>query len=81
MGGAAAGYLAGSRNSENNRYYDNDGWNRRGYGGGGWGGWGGDRGGYGSNWGAGPSRSSTSSSSGSSSGRHESTGFGTTSRR
>ncbi|AEO68876.1 uncharacterized protein THITE_2130565 [Thermothielavioides terrestris NRRL 8126] len=74
--GAAAGYMAGSRGqrNDNERYYG-----RRG------GLWGGDGGGFGG-WGAGSGtgwttgRSSGSSSSGSGA-RHESTGYGSTSRR
>lgn len=69
-GGAAAGYMAGNRNSDAQRGYGSfNGGNRWG-GGSSWGGAGG----------AGPS-SSRSGSSSSSSARHESTGFGGTSRR
>ncbi|KAK0673953.1 store-operated calcium entry-associated regulatory factor [Cercophora samala] len=79
--GAAGGYMAGQRRNNNtntfagynNNYEDT-------YGGGGGSRWGGsNRFGGGSGWGgAGPSRSSRSESSGPS---HESTGFGSTSRR
>ncbi|KAM5351479.1 hypothetical protein ACJ41O_004202 [Fusarium nematophilum] len=65
-GGAAAGYLAGNRNSNNHHHHHDN--HNNGYGsigrGGGWG-WGG----------------SGSSSGSNSSNRHESTGFGSTSRR
>ncbi|KAM0279900.1 hypothetical protein ACHAQH_004341 [Verticillium albo-atrum] len=64
-GGAAAGYMAGGRSNNRNE-------RRTGFGGGGYG----TNDGYG--WGAGPSRTSSGSSS---STRHESTGFGSTSRR
>ncbi|KAH8889351.1 hypothetical protein GQ53DRAFT_224996 [Thozetella sp. PMI_491] len=69
-GGAAAGYMAGRSGRQDNGYQR--------------GGWGGN--GYGSTWGSGggsswgSGRASSSSSSGSNS-RHESTGFGSTSRR
>lgn len=66
-GGATAGYMAGNRNQTPNDA------SRRGYGSN----WGGNDG-----WRAGPSTGRTSSSSsGSGSTRHESTGFGSTSRR
>lgn len=74
-GGAAATYLAGNRNrnaQQGNIYGRNNG--------GGWFGGGNDNPDYGSSWGSGRTRSGGSSSS-SSSARHESTGFGSTSRR
>ncbi|KAK0621502.1 hypothetical protein B0T17DRAFT_508848 [Bombardia bombarda] len=73
-GGAAAAYLAGNRGGRRDNSY--------GYNYGQGGGVGGGGGGYGSTWGGGGSPSSPSGSSGSSStARHESTGFGSTSRR
>jgi len=66
-GGAAAGYMAGNRGDRNEYYRANSPW-------------GGNRG-YGSSWGSGPSRSGSSGSSSGSNTRHESTGFGSTSRR
>ncbi|RMJ12468.1 hypothetical protein BHE90_007188 [Fusarium euwallaceae] len=66
-GGAAAGYLAGSRNSNNNNHCHHDSnsnYGSIGRGGGGW------------SWGG-----SGSSSGSNNSNRHESTGFGSTSRR
>lgn len=75
-GGAAAGYLAGNRASRQQETRAPGGWFGGGQaprGGGGW------MGGGGNNYG-GPSRSSSGGSS-SSGARHESTGFGSTSRR
>ena len=66
-GGAAAGYMAGRSGRQDNGYQRGNGM----FGGGN---------NYGSTWGSGNSRTSSSSSS-SSAGRHESTGFGSTSRR
>ncbi|KAK4158431.1 hypothetical protein C8A00DRAFT_39403 [Chaetomidium leptoderma] len=73
-GGAAAGYMAGNRGQRNN---DRNTYGRGGgdYGGGS-GSWGGGSG-SGSGWGNGESSSSSSGSSA----RHESTGYGSTSRR
>ncbi|KAL1878820.1 hypothetical protein VTK73DRAFT_7473 [Phialemonium thermophilum] len=71
-GGAAAGYMAGNRGRQNEYNY---GAGNPGF----WGG-GGNRG-YGSTWGSGSSRSGSSGSASSSGARHESTGFGSTSRR
>ncbi|KAB5558360.1 transmembrane protein [Coniochaeta sp. 2T2.1] len=74
-GGAAAAYMAGAgrnRNAPNVGNGRNDG--------GSWFGGGNDNSDYGSTWGSGRTRSGGSSSSGSSA-RHESTGFGGTSRR
>ncbi|KAH8910101.1 DUF1183-domain-containing protein [Coniochaeta sp. PMI_546] len=72
-GGAAAAYMAGNRNR--NTQETNYGRNNAG----GWFG-GNNNSDYGSTWGSGRTRSGGSSSSGSSA-RHESTGFGSTSRR
>ncbi|KAK3375109.1 transmembrane protein [Podospora didyma] len=71
-GGAAAGYLAGNRGGGGRQSNNNN----ANYGGGG--AWGGDTGNYGSTWGSGRRSGGSSSSSGS---QHESTGFGSTSRR
>jgi hypothetical protein len=80
-GGAAATYLAGNRNRNNTQqqYGRNNGGGLFGNSDPGWFG-NNDNADYGSTWGSGRTRSGGSSSSGSSA-RHESTGFGSTSRR